>query len=93
MIHLNDGVYGTFMNVIMKMETMQPSLITSHPHLHVETVKRQQGEYRYSIWGPTCDGMDWVARDTVLESEVKVGDWLKYKNMGGEHSFTLWFFP
>jgi ornithine decarboxylase len=36
----------------------------------------------YSIWGPTCDGIDcisekWLARDTV-----DVGDWLYFEDMG-----------
>lgn len=37
---------------------------------------------QYSIWGPTCDGIDcisekWLARDTV-----DVGDWLYFEDMG-----------
>ncbi|PLB33822.1 type III PLP-dependent enzyme [Aspergillus candidus] len=86
MLYQNDGVYGSFMNVIMEKEIMRPTLITSLlPPRYLsggETGKRQQGERRYSIWGPTCDSLDCVVRDTVLESEVKVGDWLKYRNMG-----------
>lgn len=95
MLYQNDGVYGSFMNVIMEKEVMRPSLITSSSlsHLRGETVQRQQGEHRYSIWGPTCDGLDCVVRDTAFESEVKVGDWLKYKNMGGKHLSTLRFSP
>lgn len=90
MLYQNDGVYGSFMNVVMEKEIMQPSLIT--PYSHGETVKRQQGEHRYSIWGPTCDSMDCVVRDTVLESEVRVGDWLKYKNMGGRSHISPFFY-
>ncbi|PKY05442.1 putative ornithine decarboxylase [Aspergillus campestris IBT 28561] len=93
MLYQNDGVYGSFMNVIMEKEIMRPSLITSllPPHYLSggATGKRQQGERRYSIWGPTCDSLDCVVRDAVLESEVKVGDWLKYKNMGGKQESFL----
>lgn len=91
MLYQNDGVYGSFMNVIMEKEIMRPSLVTPFSHSQNDATKRQQGEHRYSIWGPTCDSMDCVVRDTVLESEVKVGDWLKYKNMGGETSCYLPF--
>ncbi|KAH8422352.1 uncharacterized protein LDX57_000108 [Aspergillus melleus] len=86
MLYQNDGVYGCFMNVIVEKEIMCPSLVTSYAHSHGENAKRQQGEHRYSIWGPTCDSTDCVVRDAALESEVKVGDWLKYKNMGGKFS-------
>ncbi|PLN82052.1 putative ornithine decarboxylase [Aspergillus taichungensis] len=93
MLYQNDGVYGSFMNVIMEKETVRPSLVASLLPSHClpggATCRRQPGERRYSIWGPTCDGLDCVVRDTVLESEVKVGDWLKYKNMGGKQTSIL----
>ncbi|KAI9040389.1 type III PLP-dependent enzyme [Aspergillus affinis] len=88
MLYQNDGVYGCFMNVLVEKEIMCPTLITSYAHSQVENVKRQQGEHRYSIWGPTCDSTDCVVRDAALESEVKVGDWLKYKNMGAYTTST-----
>lgn len=88
MLYQNDGVYGSFMNVIMEKETVRPSLVTSLRPPHClsggAAGTRQQGERRYSIWGPTCDGLDCVVKDAVLEAEVKVGDWLKYQNMGGK---------
>ncbi|BAE62215.1 unnamed protein product [Aspergillus oryzae RIB40] len=34
------------------------------------------------IWGPTCDGCDYVVRGATLRCEAKVRDWLVYKNMG-----------
>ena len=75
MLYQNDGVYGNFMNVIMEKEAMMPSLVARGP--------RQVGQYRYSIWGPTCDSIDCVAREVTLDAEVRLGDWLKYRNMGG----------
>lgn len=36
-----------------------------------------------SIWGPTCDSIDCVSSKTYLPiSKIKVGDWLKWENMG-----------
>ncbi|CAG8899886.1 unnamed protein product [Penicillium egyptiacum] len=94
MLYQNDGVYGNFMNVIMEKEIMVPYLLKSNKArslLH----KPKSGDglqvtehHRYSIWGPTCDSTDCVVREVTLDSEVKVGDWLKYKNMGAYTSTT-----
>ncbi|KAF9883916.1 hypothetical protein FE257_002659 [Aspergillus nanangensis] len=78
MLYQNDGVYGSFMNVLIEKETIQPFLVPGSRH----GSKRQSGPHCYSIWGPTCDSVDCVVNQTIIESEVKVGDWLKYKNMG-----------
>lgn len=43
-------------------------------------------QHRYSIWGPTCDSIDCVAREVTLPAQARVGDWLKYRNMGGKSS-------
>jgi ornithine decarboxylase len=74
MLYQSDGIYGNFLNVIMEKEKMAPRLIGG---------KRSFIEHRYSIWGPTCDSMDCVVKEARFGSEVKVGDWLRYDNMGG----------
>jgi len=76
MLYQSDGVYGNFLNVIMEKEKMVPRLIGA---------KKSPREYSYSIWGPTCDSIDCVVREARFDSEVKVGDWLRYDNMGGEY--------
>ncbi|EAU34005.1 hypothetical protein ATEG_04936 [Aspergillus terreus NIH2624] len=83
MLYQNDGVYGSFMNVLIEKERLQPSLIPGSRHLHQHASKRRSGQHCYSIWGPTCDSIDCVTKQTVFDSEVNVGDWLKYSNMGG----------
>lgn len=92
MLYQSDGVYGNFMNVIMEKERMCPQLVLSK-----KTVEKNEKQYRYSIWGPTCDSIDCVVLEAMFECEVQVGDWLKYENMGGEsnpwmrvlHTLTL----
>jgi ornithine decarboxylase len=84
MLYQNDGVYGSFMNVLLEKEVAHPSLIPCGSPYRLGDSKRARGPHRYSIWGPTCDSVDCVVRETTLESEVRVGDWLKYSNMGGE---------
>jgi ornithine decarboxylase len=81
MLYQNDGVYGNFMNVLIENEKLHPALVLGR-----RGAIRHQGKYRYSIWGPTCDSVDCVAREVTMDSEVLIGDWLKYKNMGGKSS-------
>ncbi|KAL3444144.1 ornithine decarboxylase [Aspergillus insuetus] len=91
MLYQNDGVYGNFMNVIMEKEKTAPRLYTSSisrkpkPNgdcLVASVTKEEQGIWPYSIWGPTCDSIDCVAWEATFDSEVKVGDWLIYRDMG-----------
>lgn len=90
MLYQNDGIYGNFMNVIMEKEVMVPRLAGGRhgprPFLgDFEGHREEEGDvYKYSIWGPTCDSIDRVVRETSFYCEVSVGDWLIYRNMGGE---------
>jgi ornithine decarboxylase len=94
MLYQNDGVYGNFMNVVMEKEVMLPRLCGTRrkkAELLGKSVKQARSEVTqpsavqtlYSIWGPTCDSTDCVVRAATFNSEVKVGDWLRYDNMGG----------
>jgi ornithine decarboxylase len=96
MLYQNDGIYGNFMNVIMEKEIMIPHLLKFRKTKTATLVKnRAHGlnekendaptPHRYSIWGPTCDSTDCVVREVSLDSEVKIGDWFKYKDMGGAY--------
>ncbi|KAJ5909264.1 hypothetical protein N7495_001946 [Penicillium taxi] len=100
MLYQNDGVYGNFMNVIMEKEVMIPRLLRRKLSengsiaraMHKSEKRKTNGtvsvaaNYRYSIWGPTCDSTDCVVRDMKFEAEVRAGDWLIYNNMG---AYTL----
>ena len=86
MLYQNDGVFGHFMNVLIENETFQPMVATKTPDLTPSSPSREQREHWYSIWGPTCDSTDCLGRKVRMESEVKAGDWLVYKNMGGKFS-------
>jgi len=45
--------------------------------------ERFENEPRYtcSLWGPTCDGLDCLTRDSRLP-ELNTGDWLLFEDMG-----------
>lgn len=79
MLYLNDGIYGCFMNAILENELYAPTLIRQETD---DDYEREAGEHRYSVWGPSCDGLDCIAKDASMACEVKVGDWLKFENMG-----------
>lgn len=79
MLYQNDGVYGSFMNVVMEKEVMVPVLVRKRGK------SKGDKEYRYSVWGPTCDGIDCVAKEARFREEVMIGNWLKYMNMGGTY--------
>ena len=46
----------------------------------------EHGVYRklidYSIWGPTCDGIDCIAEKWASMETVDIGDWLYFEDMG-----------
>lgn len=84
MLYQNDGVYGSFMNVIMEKEVVSPVLVGRG-----KDSDGRDGDHRYSVWGPTCDGIDCVAREVTFPCEVKIGDWLRYSNMGGMFLLAL----
>ncbi|PYH84396.1 putative ornithine decarboxylase [Aspergillus uvarum CBS 121591] len=82
MLYLNDGVYGSFMLVLLENEVFVPDLAPLRGGDNGQLERRATGPHPYSIWGPTCDGIDCVAKEVVMEGEVKVGDWLVFREMG-----------
>ena len=90
MLYQNDGVYGNFMNVILEKEVVSPQAVSLDETRQLQReAKDKRGEFRYSIWGPTCDSVDCVVREASFDREVRVGDYLKYENMGGEYRDLL----
>ena len=77
MLYLNDGVFGSFLNILVEDLKPQPYLL-KHPNRS----KGKQITHRYSIWGPTCDSTDRLREDCSFDEEVTVGDWLYFEDMG-----------
>ncbi|OKL64113.1 Ornithine decarboxylase [Talaromyces atroroseus] len=87
MIYLNDGVYGNFSNIIFDHQHPVAQILTSANGTGASTpnssVSSSPGAgIEYSIWGPTCDGIDVISERIVLPGLVDVGDWLYFENMG-----------
>lgn len=76
MIYLNDGVYGNFSSIIFDHQNPVPQLLTVQ---NEEEILAKE----YSIWGPTCDGIDRITAGTVnFDREISIGDWLFFEDMG-----------
>jgi len=74
MLYLNDGVYGNFSNIIFDHQHPVPQV------LQASSATTRLTEY--SIWGPTCDGIDVITDRYFLPGTIDVGDWLFFENMG-----------
>ena len=74
MLYLNDGVYGNFASLIYDHQIAAPRILS----------KRDAGtrSTEYSLWGPSCDGIDRITDSCTLHGTLDVGDWLYFEGMG-----------
>jgi len=70
--YVNEGVYQSF-NCIFFDHV--------HPTPLVHNLRSRLNMIKCTIFGPTCDSMDCIAKDIYLP-ELEVGEWLYFKNMG-----------
>ena len=84
--YLSDGVYGSFNCILYDHQNPVPKILSHEGRLHYDSPLRAKqtttNEYRCSIWGPTCDGLDCIAPSLQLPVVLEVGDWLYFENMG-----------
>ncbi|KAL8942522.1 MAG: hypothetical protein Q9216_001623 [Gyalolechia sp. 2 TL-2023] len=76
MLTLNDGVYGSFMDCYLSHWQRQPRI------LQCASKEVPSQAIRYTIWEPTCDGVDQVVENANLDRFLNVGDWLFFPDMG-----------
>ncbi|KAI5461629.1 pyridoxal-dependent decarboxylase [Mariannaea sp. PMI_226] len=86
MVYVNDGVYGNFSNIIFDHQHPIAKVLRTGGKTLYDTNAAQAtpaGEgVEYSIWGPTCDGIDRITDSTRFHSILDVGDWLYFEEMG-----------
>jgi ornithine decarboxylase len=75
MLYLNDGVYGNFSSIIFDHQHPVPQILTAQDQLDRRATN-------YSLWGPTCDGIDRITDCSVFRRLLDVGDWLFFEDMG-----------
>ncbi|RPA83370.1 hypothetical protein BJ508DRAFT_207225 [Ascobolus immersus RN42] len=84
MLYLNDGVYGNFSGIMYDHQRPLPRLLKSNGRCfyNYERTPSDRHYTKYSIWGPTCDGIDWISKKCFLPDDIKTGDWLYFTKMG-----------
>jgi len=70
--YINDGVYQSFNCIFFDHAIPKPLVFKPN---------NRSEQYLCTIFGPTCDSMDCIAKD-ILMPELEVGEWLYFKNMG-----------
>jgi ornithine decarboxylase len=83
MLYLNDGLYGNFSSIMFDHQNPVAQILRSGQRFHYNQLSAQSnGGIEYSIWGPTCDGIDRIAESIRFEQTLDMGDWLYFENMG-----------
>lgn len=82
MLYLNDGVYGNFSSIIFDHQQPVPRILKCRDKHSTDFASGPGHEIEYSIWGPTCDGIDCISGSSFLPGILDVGDWLFFENMG-----------
>ncbi|GAO16972.1 uncharacterized protein UV8b_06678 [Ustilaginoidea virens] len=86
MVYVNDGVYGNFSSImfdhqqpVAKVLRCNGRTVYNTPSAHACSA----GEgVEYSVWGPTCDGIDRISESIRFDRVLDVGDWLYFEDMG-----------
>ena len=94
--YINDGVYGAFNNIMFDHASVRPRVLSALSNVKViendgfmslDTSAVVEGDvtqpelFASTVFGPTCDSIDVIAR-SVLLPKLKIGDWLYFNNMG-----------
>jgi len=85
MLYLNDGVYGNFSSIIFDHQNPVPKILKCGQRFMHGTTKNGYDTptaTEYSIWGPTCDGIDVIAHSCTFSEVIDIGDWLYFEDMG-----------
>lgn len=88
MLYMNDGVYGNFSCIPFDHQKPTPRVLkcASDPtgffyDSHTSGYDTP-GMTEYSIWGPTCDGIDKIPDTHCFAQVINIGDWLYFEDMG-----------
>jgi ornithine decarboxylase len=88
MLYLNDGIYGNFTSIMFDHQHPVPRVLRCGSRFLYRSEGCGTGPItEYSIWGPTCDGIDLIVKKAEFLEVLDIGDWLYFEDMGG--SFFL----
>jgi len=82
MLYLNDGVYGNFSGILFDHQKPVPKVLKRGDKYFFGSTPTDSQLTKYSIWGPTCDGIDCISSFSNLPEVLEAGDWLYFSDMG-----------
>ncbi|QDS67583.1 Ornithine decarboxylase [Venturia effusa] len=85
MLYLNDGVYGNFSSIIFDHQNPVPRMLRvgkTFMYGLVDSGYDTPTATEYSIWGPTCDGIDVISKSCSFSNVIDIGDWMYFEDMG-----------
>ncbi|KAL8288661.1 hypothetical protein RB597_000668 [Gaeumannomyces tritici] len=85
MVYINDGLYGNFSSIMFDHQHPVAKVLSSSGTFLYNTSAAQAAEdegIEYSVWGPTCDGIDRISESVRFQQTIDVGDWLYFEDMG-----------
>ncbi|ORX52269.1 ornithine decarboxylase [Piromyces finnis] len=81
MYYINDGIYGSFNSIMFDHQHPRPKPLCKNGQFLFDNGETRETEFNCSVWGPTCDSLDCLSKNTLLP-ELDVGDWLYFDEMG-----------
>ncbi|KAK5660160.1 hypothetical protein OQA88_13629 [Cercophora sp. LCS_1] len=85
MLYVNDGLYGNFSSIMFDHQHPIAKVLRSGGRTLYNTAAAESSGangVEYSIWGPTCDGIDRITESIRFRAALDVGDWLYFEDMG-----------
>ncbi|CAL3963213.1 unnamed protein product [Diplocarpon coronariae] len=84
MLYLNDGLYGNFSSIMFDHQNPVAQVLRTGDRTYFNHVAAQvcTDGIEYSIWGPTCDGIDRISESIRFSHTLDAGDWLYFEEMG-----------
>ncbi|KAI1424393.1 ornithine decarboxylase [Xylaria sp. FL1777] len=88
MVYVNDGLYGNFSSIMFDHQHPEAKVLRTGMRTYYDSVlgdavaKGTCASAEYSIWGPTCDGIDRITESIHFTHELDVGDWFYFEDMG-----------
>lgn len=80
-LYVDDGVYGSFNNVVYDHALPRPRKLASY--LNELRSGNVEEEIPSAVFGPTCDGLDQMCSlETTRLPRCDIGDWLIWENQG-----------
>lgn len=82
-LYVDDGVYGTFNNVVYDHATPVPQKLSSYVLASQGKPIQDEVTIPTAVFGPTCDGLDQMCSlESTRLPRVGVNEWIVWDNMG-----------